>query len=100
MSKPQVPWYHSTMVPEVYSYLVHTHPHLFGKEGKARGPFTLSPRQRSPCTPAGEIPCTPFSSHLRWFCTSKPGVASNREKGNKDERCHPYRQGRDDARGA
>ena len=52
------------------SLLVHNHPTSLGKRERQGGPFTLSPRQRSPCTPAGAIPCTPFSSHLRWFCIS------------------------------
>ncbi len=34
--------------------------YLLGKGGKPGDPFTLSPRQRSPGTPAGGFPCTPF----------------------------------------
>src|SRR6266566_3646375 len=46
------------------STLVPNHPTSLGKR-ESQGD--------APCTPAGEIPCTPFTYHLRCFCTSEQG---------------------------
>src|SRR5712691_7755084 len=43
-----------------HCFLVYIHPTPLGK-GERQGD--------TPCTPAGEVPCTPFFSHLRCFCS-------------------------------
>src|SRR6266704_6477095 len=50
--------------------LVHNHPTSLGKRER---------QGDTPCTPAEEVPCTPFSSHLRWFCTSYSLIGTQRD---------------------
>src|SRR5712691_13300422 len=42
-----------------FATLVPNHPTSLGKRDR---------QEDTPCTPAGEVPCTLFSSHFRWFC--------------------------------
>src|SRR6266496_4878813 len=63
------------VVSSKHSHIVHNHPTSLGKRER-QGDY-LPPGQGPPCTPAGEVPCylsprqgSPFSSHLRSFCTS------------------------------
>src|SRR6476620_8450799 len=42
-------------------------------------PTSLGRRERqgdAPCTPAGEIPCTPFSHYLRCFCIKDVAIVT------------------------